>query len=874
MAIIRPPGHHAMTAEYNGYCFFNNVAIAAQHAIDNLGLSRILIVDWDVHHGQGTQRMFYSDPRILYFSIHRYEHGSFWPNLRESDFDYVGEGTGEGFNFNVPLNATGMTNGDYLAIWHQLLLPVATEGCMDLTPAFYSHLLSPLLSLANGRVAVVLEGGYCLESLAEGCVFTLKTLLGDPCPRLVEKLLPPSKSIQGSILDCIFSHRNYWKCLQLYDVYESLEEYNNINPQDNFHKVIKCYIDPETKSGCYETRNCYPVLSVEQQCRVQEHLSRLKMLTNINFPDTRVCYVYDELMLEHRNNNEKWHPEQPERIIKIIQSLTVDYQLTKRMKRLIGRLCTTDELRLVHDSKHINLIEEICESSMIQQTADQFTSIYFHPRTNDSARMAAGSVLEVVAEVLSGRARSGICVVRPPGHHAEPDSPHGFCIFNNVAIAARHALDYHGLQRVLIVDWDVHHGNGTQHIFESDPRVLYISVHRYDNGLFFPKSSDADYTVVGNGPAEGYNVNIPWNKKGMGDAEYVAAFHSIILPIAYEFDPELVLISAGFDAAIGDPLGGCRVTPEAYGHFTFWLSALASGRIVLCLEGGYNVNSISYAMAMCTKALLGDPLPALRLSFSQNSSEPSASCIETLHNVMKVQQKYWQAICFNKKLPNINSVKINADGFFDNSANFLQDSNNIPLNENVSTAQSNLVPLQLSSQKSAFKSAATHEACCSSNLRQKPLQSMTEYLESNLEALRNKEMFAVVPRKECPHLNLLNPASLPYSVDSQSLCKACGSEKENWICMICFEIYCGRYVKEHMIHHSTDFQNHLLVLSLSDISVWCYGCNAYIDHPILYGYKNLVHIDKFQETLIWSYDSNQLLDVAEEATSTQNIKKC
>lgn len=150
-AVIRPPGHHAMKSEYNGYCFFNNVAIAAQHALDNhdvsinyistdcsklfqdilillkLKVDRILIVDFDVHHGQGTQQMFYDDPRVLYFSIHRYEHGTFWPNLRESDFDYVGDGKGAGYNFNVPLNKTGMTNGDYLAIWQQILIPVAAE---------------------------------------------------------------------------------------------------------------------------------------------------------------------------------------------------------------------------------------------------------------------------------------------------------------------------------------------------------------------------------------------------------------------------------------------------------------------------------------------------------------------------------------------------------------------------------------------------------------------------------------------------------------------------------------------------------------------------------------------------------------------------
>lgn len=127
MAIIRPPGHHAMKSAHNGYCFFNNVAIAAQYALDHLKLKRILIVDWDVHHGQGTQRFFYNDPRVLFFSIHRFQNGSFWPFLRESDYDYVGEGPGLGFNFNVPLNEIGMKNEDYLAIFQQVLLPVAVE---------------------------------------------------------------------------------------------------------------------------------------------------------------------------------------------------------------------------------------------------------------------------------------------------------------------------------------------------------------------------------------------------------------------------------------------------------------------------------------------------------------------------------------------------------------------------------------------------------------------------------------------------------------------------------------------------------------------------------------------------------------------------
>lgn len=149
-------------------------------------------------------------------------------------------------------------------------------------------------------------------------------------------------------------------------------------------------------------------------------------------------------------------------------------------------------------------------------------------------------------------------------------------------------------------------------------------------------------------------MNIPWNKKGMGDQEYAAVFQQIILPIAYEFDPELVLISAGFDAAIGDPLGGCKVTPEAYGYFTQWLSSLANGRLIVCLEGGYNVNSISYAMTLCTKALLGDPLPMLQLS--GRYCGPQVACVETIRNVLTVQEKYWKSLRFNKKLPDFKNA--------------------------------------------------------------------------------------------------------------------------------------------------------------------------------------------------------------------------
>ncbi|GCB81496.1 hypothetical protein scyTo_0022519, partial [Scyliorhinus torazame] len=181
--------------------------------------------------------------------------------------------------------------------------------------------------------------------------------------------------------------------------------------------------------------------------------------------------------------------------------------------------------------------------------------------------------------------QNGVALIRPPGHHAERDVACGFCFFNNVALAARFAQNLVGHKiKVLILDWDVHHGNGTQHMFEDDPSVLYISIHRYDNGSFFPNTEDADYTKVGIDAGEGFNVNIPWNGSKMGDAEYMTAFHRLVMPISYQFQPDLVLVSAGFDAAQGDPLGGCKVSPECYAHLTHMLLGLAGGRVVMALE--------------------------------------------------------------------------------------------------------------------------------------------------------------------------------------------------------------------------------------------------------------------------------------------------
>lgn len=247
-----------------------------------------------------------------------------------------------------------------------------------------------------------------------------------------------------------------------------------------------------------------------------------------------------------------------------------------------------------------------------------FSCTDFNQSTAESAYLAAGSVIEMTQRILEGKLANGVAVVRPPGHHATCGCSMGFCVFNSVAVAARAALREHwgNARRVLILDWDVHHGNGTQKIFESDSSVLYISIHRYDDGEFFPGGTRGHFANAGIGTGRGYTVNIPWDCPGgrdgsPGDADYLLAFEQIVEPMCGDFRPDVVLVSAGFDAAVGDPLGGCQVTPGGFYEMTRRLQALpsAKGRVIIALEGGYNLKSTARSMSACTSALLGDACP-------------------------------------------------------------------------------------------------------------------------------------------------------------------------------------------------------------------------------------------------------------------------
>jgi len=217
----------------------------------------------------------------------------------------------------------------------------------------------------------------------------------------------------------------------------------------------------------------------------------------------------------------------------------------------------------------------------------------------------------------------------------------GFSVFNHVAVAAKAAKDL-GAGKVLVVDWDVHHGNGTQEIFDEDPDVLFFSVHRYDNKTFFPFSEAAGPQEVGHGPGQGFNVNVAWNipKKdfdGMGDDEYLAAWQCVLLPIAFDFQPELILVSAGFDAVAGDPLGGCSVSPGCYGQLTRMLQRVCP-KVVLVLEGGYNLEATAQCADACTRVLLGEDVP---LYGSLRPKDEARVCLE---RTMQAQRPFWPSL--------------------------------------------------------------------------------------------------------------------------------------------------------------------------------------------------------------------------------------
>ncbi|KAI4365858.1 hypothetical protein MLD38_021806 [Melastoma candidum] len=324
--------------------------------------------------------------------------------------------------------------------------------------------------------------------------------------------------------------------------------------------------------------------------------------------DRRVGIVYDERMCKHSTHDGEPHPENPDRIRVIWDKLQAS-GITRRCEILNAKEAKDMQISLVHGKDHVNLVRNISSkqyNSRRNKIASRWNSIYLNEGSSEAAYVAAGSVIELSEKVAQGELNSGFAIVRPPGHHAERDEAMGFCLYNNVAIAASCLLNNEdlGIRKILIVDWDVHHGNGTQKMFYNDPRVLFFSVHRHEFGTFYPGNDDGDYTMIGEGEGAGYNINVPWENARCGDADYLAVWDHILIPVVKCFHPDMIIVSAGFDAAIADPLGGCRVSPYGYSMMLKQLMPFAGGKIVLALEGGYNLTSIANSALACMEVLL------------------------------------------------------------------------------------------------------------------------------------------------------------------------------------------------------------------------------------------------------------------------------
>jgi len=340
--------------------------------------------------------------------------------------------------------------------------------------------------------------------------------------------------------------------------------------------------------------------------------------------------VRDESYLEHQPGD--FHPESPKRL-ETIYGMLEDPDMKENYREVPVREATEEELLFIHSKDYIDMVAATAGKPYGYLDADTQTS----EGSYLAALRAAGGLCNAIDMVESGELDNAFALVRPPGHHAERNRGMGFCLFNNVAIGARYAQRKSGLKRILIADWDLHHGNSTQHSFEDDPYILYFSTHQYP---YYPGSGS--FQEVGTGKGEGYTVNVPLST-GYGDAEYVAIYDQILKPIARQFNPHFVLCSVGFDIYMHDPLGGMSVSPDGFAGLTQVLMDIArescDGKLVLTFEGGYNLDGLRDSAKAVLKELRGESTIGDR---DWSGQEDQRKLAPVLEKARSIQGKYWK----------------------------------------------------------------------------------------------------------------------------------------------------------------------------------------------------------------------------------------
>jgi acetoin utilization deacetylase AcuC-like enzyme len=340
--------------------------------------------------------------------------------------------------------------------------------------------------------------------------------------------------------------------------------------------------------------------------------------------------VQDERYMNHQMG--AYHPESPRRL-EVIYAMLKDADMQGNYKNVPVRRAEREELLWIHSPDYVERLASTEGKEYTYLDPDTQTS----QGSYEAALLAAGGFCEAISMVHSGELDNAFALVRPPGHHAERAQAMGFCLFNNVAVGARYAQEHLKLNRILVVDWDLHHGNGTQHSFEEDASILYFSTHQYP---YYPGTGSMH--EVGKGKGEGFTLNVPLSM-GYGDGEYVGIFEKILRPVALEFNPDMILVSAGFDIYMEDPLGAMNVTPDGFAGLTQSIMQMAKescgGKVIITLEGGYNLQGLRDSVKAVLKELAG-------LSETNTTELLGNADQRALDHVTKqvidVQRQYWK----------------------------------------------------------------------------------------------------------------------------------------------------------------------------------------------------------------------------------------